>query len=584
MAIVAGVAAVLGWAMSSPAGGVPDEPDHVLYAWAVVTGQAWGEGAELLSGYELRVRAPRELTQTLDPDCYARDPEVAVSDCNGRLGRPPSSQPSEISRMALYPPAYYALTGTVGRVLVHNEVTRAPGLSPNAIQTAMRMASGLAGLAVAAWGVLVLARRYDPLVVCAVLLVCTPPLAVSLMGAVNPNGMEVVAAFAMAAAVTAARRDIVATGRAGAFVWAGVVVSALLLGLVRPLSALWVVLILAVLLVPLPCSGAVAPGSRVHRPFRGHDAGRGRDRGRGRVMLRAVLVSGELAGRFWRTTPAGRAPWWGLAGGIVSLASSVGWLLWAGGRRFGNTPDYVVDNFEAAAPGTRAVLLLLKFGDMVLQTSGDLGWLGAPLPDLAVLCWLGATGTLALLWSLSPAARELPTRVVPLVLAAGLVAVLGHSWLTAFGWQGRYVLPLTAAVAVFAIPRLERGTADGVARRLVTWSALTAVGVHALAIGWVASIHAYGLRDVVGHLPQLPLGDGSSWVPYVGVSGEWLLSSVVLLGGAGAVLLLSGPRAADPVRTHLPVSPRESLDDPPDRRVRGEDPAGLLTRGGTARG
>lgn len=73
----------------------------------------------------------------------------------------------------------------------------------------------------------------------------------------------------------------------------------------------------------------------------------------------------------------------------------------------------------------------------------------------------------------------------------------------AWGWQGRYLLPVTVAVCVLAVPGLMAGVERLTAlQSLVPWMLLMLMAVNALSVVWFPFRNVYGVRsDRAGYLP-----------------------------------------------------------------------------------
>jgi hypothetical protein len=294
------------------------------------------------------------------------------------------------------------------------------------------------------------------------------------------------------------------------------VVCAFLLAFARPLSLVWLFALLLVLVWPLP---RTVPG-------------------------RSARPSGpaRLTGRI----PVAVAPRAVPAGVLLAVVGSGVWLVWMAQNRAGQTVSELARQWEELAVSTRIVLIVLKFGDMVQQAVSQFGWLDVPWPQLALVLWLVLVGGVTVMWWMSRSAAEVPRSLAPVVLVVGLAAVVAHSWLEVFGWQGRYVIPLVAGVAVLLVPGMSRGYPASSPRVPVLVMALLAVVLHTGAVVWVFGRFAYGLQDLVLRFPSLPLPRTSEWTAYGG--GESLTALAVTAGvlGAAAVTLAWLERRTSP--------------------------------------
>src|SRR4030095_6041254 len=101
----AGFLLLLGaWAAAAPFSGFPDERDHILRAYGVVTGQVVLSPADAVIGGGAFVEAPRSL---LVPQCWQFHPEVPAS-CAPEPGGDESVVRVGTSA-GRYFPLYYAL-------------------------------------------------------------------------------------------------------------------------------------------------------------------------------------------------------------------------------------------------------------------------------------------------------------------------------------------------------------------------------------------------------------------------------------------------------------------------------------------
>ena len=161
------------WALALPVNGTYDESAHIARAYAVYSGQ-WRTG-------EAELRVPASLLPS-NPDCtWAPRPATTPASCqqwNG--GKELVAAPSGASR---YPPLYYGLVGAPIRLMPDSTGV-----------VASRLLSAAAGALLLAAAVAVATALGPAMLVAATALVVTPTVA-NLMGAVNPNGMEIAAAI-----------------------------------------------------------------------------------------------------------------------------------------------------------------------------------------------------------------------------------------------------------------------------------------------------------------------------------------------------------------------------------------------------
>lgn len=485
VALVGLLAYATAWATASPVGSSPDEAAHVVYAWGVATGQTLPGNERLEAGQEAGdstltlVDIPRALFQV--QDCYAKRPASPAS-C------PELSTEGTLHAATYhtrYPPPYYVLQGSLMRAGL------ALGLDGGAILLGLRVLAGAACLLMVGAAAVVLGRRFGPPLAVLCVLAGLTPGGISLFSAINPNGVEIAAAILVAALVVAVRHDAsrpggVSTGLrwslAGAFV---------LLTWARPLSPVWAGLLLLVLVWP---------------------------RGAPRTWLDQVR----------------RGP--GLAPVVVVLANLVlafAWMVY----------EFSARNVDVGGSGSwgelpfqlRVALVVLKFGDLVVQMVGSMGW-DVVLPSFFTYAWVLAVA--ALFWIGAGWGRRRVSLRVPLgYLLATMVVVAGYSLLTGFGWQGRYWLSPVAAFLVLCLPAIAGRDAPsapepepaGYGPRhlgvLVTFVALQLGG-----LVWFMWRHVYGvqpwqLRFDAMPFPVVPPG----WSPIGGQKLPLALAAVALI-------------------------------------------------------
>ncbi|HEU4674608.1 MAG TPA: DUF2142 domain-containing protein [Motilibacteraceae bacterium] len=525
------------YALASPVGASVDEAAHLVYAWGTATGQVTPGHERPSVGVggrsEVRVDVPQALLRFPSQDCYRGRPEQPVTYC--RPLPPDVRAPVEVTTyMVRYPPVYYAAEGLVMRAGL------AAGLPGHRVLILARLASVLSGLLALAWAAALLARRVAPGPLVLGLALGLTPTAMILLASINPNGFEVAAAVLLAAAVLALRVDL---GR-GERRWGPVVavpLGTLLLAGSRPLSWVWAGALLATLLVPVPAS----------MPASVDVAGGGRAGGRW--------------SRRWRRLPLRALGGPALLATVLVLAASLAWFGWALGVRQGEQVRIGTEvPWDTLGPGWKLFTLLLVGGWLVHDAVGQFGW-ETPLVDLALYAWLLVAGAALGLWALGVRAarssRELlpasPAPLLPL-LVGGLSAlvVLAHEYLTAFGWQGRYVLPVLAAVGVLAVP----GLSAGLRRVRVRWTAVPLlvaplVVVHVVALVWWMWRNVYGVRDWgVVRVPPTPLPVGTeTWTPPAGQRAVYLLVLLAVLAAAAGLAALRPAPGRRPVRDLGPL-------------------------------
>ena len=496
---VAGLSLTMAWALASPVGASPDEQAHIDYAWGTVTGQTVvGEHLVTIPGGRTAtsIQVPQKLLQYPPPGCYATYAQRPVTTC---APIPPDTlqRVTEASYMSRYPPLFYALEGVALRAATAVDLT-----GPRALYGARLLAAGLSLLAVG-FGLFLLARRFPDRVVVLATLLALPATAWFLAASVNPNGLEIAAAFLLAAGVLALRVDH-ATGARSVTAVLAVPVGTLALAWTRPVSWVWASLILALLLVPTaknPGNAAVA----AEDPWR-----------RRLPVRRLGAVAGSVT--------------------VLALVSSVAWFGYALQIRASESGAAHASPWAGLPLVGRAILLVLHTGTIVTQQVGTFGWLDTPLPSLALLAWVSVGTVAAAIWAMGRNTL-VPRWPLGVVLGLGYLAALLDEFSGAWGWQGRYLLPVTAALWVLAIPGLMAGLGRlSASRRLVPWMLVPLLAVNALSVVWFMWRNVYGVKIWRPSLLPAPLPVGPpSWTPPLGQGA--VLALVALALGCGFVAL-----------------------------------------------
>jgi Predicted membrane protein (DUF2142) len=497
---LSGLFLTFAWALASPVGASPDEPAHVWYAWGTVTGQTvTNEHLFTRPGENTtrtKVLIPAKLLQHTDPKCYMGKPERPTTPCTQRLADNQQlvAQGPYTNR---YPPLFYVGEGYLMRAGV------AVDLSGPVILYGARLASAVLSLLAIAFGVFLLARRFQARVVLLATLLALPAMTWFLAASVNPSGLEIAAAFLLAAGVLAIRVDFAAGVRSVVAVLA-IPLGTLLLAWTRPLSWVWASLILGLLLLPV--------------------GGQEGESWSQRMPLRRV---GAIA-----TTAT-----------ILVLASAMAWFGWAlQVRNLTEAPT----GWAALNPVERLVLLLLGSGSIVSEQIGNFGWQDTPLPTVAILAWVSIAGVAIAAW-VRGRSTLVPRWFVGAVVGLGYLVALLDEFMGGWGWQGRYLLPVTAAACVFAVPGLMNGLERWRAsQRMVSWMLVVLMAVNALSVVWFMLRNVYGVMNLgLRRLPAAPLPVGSpSWIPPLGEGVVVALVTLALACGMVAVRTLQPVQAA----------------------------------------
>jgi len=501
---VSALSLAVAWALASPVGASPDEQAHIAYAWGTVTGQTViGEQLVTIKAGRTatNVQVPQKLLQYPPPGCYAFHPDRPVRQC-APVPADNLQMVAQASYMSRYPPLFYAAEGVV------LQAATAVDLSGPHVLYGARLAAAVLSLLAVGYGLFLLSRRFPDDVVVLATLLALPATAWFLAASVNPNGLEITAAFLLAAGVLAVRVDHAAGVRSLAAVLA-VPLGTLLLAWTRPVSWVWASLILAILLVPVGKKNGGSWTSRL--PVRRL----------GKVPAAAtvlVLVSAMA--------------WFGYALQLRSSESAAQ----------GNSAAW-----GALNPVGRVLLLVLHTGTIVSEQIGTFGWLDTPLPQLAVLVWVSVAGVAAIIWFVGRNGL-VPRWSIGVVLVLGYLAAMLDEYVGAWGWQGRYLLPVTAAVFVLAVPGLVSGLERlSALRNLLPWMTVTLMAVNALSVVWFLFRNVYGVKTGPRRLPSAPGPVGTpAWTPLYGQGVVLALVVLALACGVAAVWAQRRPHAPFP--------------------------------------
>jgi hypothetical protein len=231
---------------------------------------------------------------------------------------------------------------------------------------------------------------------------------------------------------------------------------------------------------------------------------------------------------------------------VLVLASAMVWFGWALQIRNLTTAYADPASWTVLNPLERIIVLLLRSGPIVLEEIGNFGWLDTPLPTVAVLAWVAVAGVAVAAWSRGRSSL-VPRWSVGAVLGLGYLVALLDEYMGGWGWQGRYLLPVTAAVCVFGVPGLMNGLERWAAsRRLISWMLVVLMAVNALSVIWFLFRNVYGLTNLdLRRLPSVPLPASTpSWTPPLGSGVVLALVTLALACGIVAVWKLQTVEAA----------------------------------------
>ena len=446
------------WGITNPPFAAPDEPAHVLRAYALAHGELTGKTPtpQDIRRLDLRdrkdyllVRAPA-LYVPASGACFANHPSLTAACLHFGESDRLTDQGTYVAR---HPPGYYALVGSVswfapdGPVTVH--VMRVIG----ALLTAAFVATAITAL-----------RRTGAARIAAVgLAIAITPMVLFISSTVNPSAPEIAASITVwvcgfllvrSAAEGVDRRLVTAVGIAGC-----------VLALSRQLGPLWLGLIALT--------------------FLGVSSREG---------LRNLVRSSWA--RLWAALI------------VVSSLVQVGWDVIVKPldvTRSGNQPATVATTDILRTTVGRT---FPRYREMV----GWFGWLDTPAPALTWVPWTVVLGLLVfavVLWSTRRQIAVLLGLLAATVVVPVAIEAPTFSDARTLTWQGRYTLPLAVGVPILAgglLSMTERG------RQLVTSRLLLAIGV--VVSG--AQVIAFGQnlrRYTVGARGPIAFWGSAAWTP-----------------------------------------------------------------------
>lgn len=451
------------WAVITPVGSTPDEPAHMVYAWGIATGQGVG-GADIPCG-EAPGPCPASLVDI--PDDLIPWPTCYKFDPAVTAECAPTRPAGEMKTAAVrYPPPYYAIVGAGLRI------GRSLDLSAPAIGLIGRMLSAMISLSIllpAMLRVSAVSKR-----VLATIIVSLTPMAFFTMSSVNPSGVETAAAIGVAAGF------VLLSNESARLRHASIVLcySMFWLAWSRPLGVLWASTLLVAGSATLVASGRARVRAAMP-PL---------------VVSAIVVVSGWLWFFYSVSIRRTGAP---DAGGVT-------------------VPDSGSEQFIAYT---------LRWGDMLSENLGTLGWLDTRLPAALILV-LATCFALVVFGPRAPGPTPPAVRIAIVYLGCILVGVTTIMWRTEFLWQGRYVLPPLAGGFVLLSGASTFQVDDRLRWPVITsWLATLVGGV------WLGSRYVYGLQRGPRH--QIPnLSASAQWLPVGGPMLALILLAVAALSGS----------------------------------------------------
>jgi hypothetical protein len=470
--LVAGLALLsLAWLVSDPPSAAPDEPAHYIKALGAGSGDLLGSPGHYATGldngpqlafFNQLVRGFHVPANLAPPaPCFAHLPAQSAA-CLPTSSNPPLTELSYVGR---YEPFLYILPGMLMRAARDTESAYLLGRLGFAILNLLLLGSAI---------LLLRGAGAEPRL--AGVLLAITPMAIFLSSSINPSGPEICASIAFTALLLKQSHE----GGRHQRLWIGIAFAGAVLALSRPLSFIWLLLALSLLLA-------------LEGPER----------------LRAMFRAG------------GRTALIGAGVDVLAVLLAIGWTV----------------AFQQPARGSLGDLparLLASWNqvpELLLQAVGSFGWLDTPLPHKMYWLWLGLTLALLLVAFLLAGWRQ---RAVLLgILATALAALMAESAVvlmpTGFMLQGRYVLPAAVMAPLLAgeIVYRRRQRMPSLAWALA-WALVAAAVAGEQLMAWLVNGH----RFAVGTQGRLNFIVHPQWSP----PGGWVLCLLLAVLGASALL------------------------------------------------
>lgn len=382
---------------------------------------------------------PDIFARAFGSPCYAFSPDVSTA-CAEPIQGTTRVVPAYTSA-GRYPPPYYMVVGLPSLIF-----PSAFGIHLMRLVSALISAALLAS-AFASARALTNSKHTNSAYAVIGVGVAITPMVIYLSASVNPNGMEIAASIGLWASLILLVLDHSSDPAPRLGLRTGVAASALVLS--RPLSPLWLMLIVLLVI-------AMAKRERLL------------------LLMRSGVV--------WLSI---------LASGIFSLSAGV-WVLYSNALELLSVNDIVSDDVALSEVFRTS---LGKTGNEILHMIGTFGWLDTASPLITYYAWFACIGFLGFA-SLVTAERR---QKLVLAMLASLVVLLpraieiSQARELGYAWQGRYTLPLAVGLPIIA--SLLAGNLWTEARRRLTNLLVSSLVVgHVLAFWWALRRYAVGVN------------------------------------------------------------------------------------------
>ena len=501
------------WALYTPVMAAADEPAHMWKAVATVRGQI--ANPEILGNREVTI--PEMYRDAQDFMCNAFHPDAPQSICDVSkvfTQETPDGSLRLVSPAALYNPLYYALIGW-------------PSFLPDNLVNIylMRLISATIAALFFAWGFRALRQADISAIGMVSATAVVTPAAVFLCSVINPQSLEISAAFAL---------------------WCQ-----LLLVIRRPNSdrlgrRMWLLALIAVMFA----------NSRGLSPF-----------------FLALIVISCVALQPWRFTwrvIKDRRSWLPILVTFVGTVGASAWVVLTNGLEGGGGPD--------AAPHLtfRYVFkwTLYASDTYVQQIVGTFGWMDTVMPMWWVILFSVAfVASVILLWTVGSWRERIVVMGTGIVFCVLVPAVLHGREARVIGWmwQGRYIFPVLIGLPVLVAYVLHSRLAHkklAIGRRLLLSWALLFVITH--IGGLIITMHRY-INGIYGSWRYVTK---DSWLPPAPL---WGAGAAMVLFAVGAVILFMRMVPPDDLHQDAPAAVGQASGS--DVEVGGKGPSGRSPAG-----
>jgi hypothetical protein len=450
--ITAGLMAIVAaWSVATPPNGGVDEPDHVIRAAAAARLDFAGTAVvsplgEATRHYDVPLAFEGPLIS-----CWSRQPAVSAA-C--------STWPEVSERIGVlnsyYPPAYFVLTGWPTLLTSHYFVVRF-----------MRLLSGALAIAFIAGGLVSVKRTWGRQAVAVTMMALTPA-ALSLMGVVNPQALEIGAAFCLWSTAAA----VLGTEPARRWQKWAFAASGTILCLTRPLGSF----ITAIILVCVAVTMGIRPTLAALK----------------RAEVLVVVVVGLVTTVVLATH------------GVTSL-----------------------DAPELARHVTLGATIKQTLGNSLNDIRDSIsltGWLDTKLPGVANIFWVSGMAVLLLGLFVTRAYRDVVALTFIVVAFLGIEAYVLYTQANSNGlnWQGRYGLPIYIGLPFIVMARRPRIQARALYLVVGAFAAIQWISLYWALRRWAVGTDGplfYVFRE--DWVPPLP----SIVILGLGAVGAWLVAS-----------------------------------------------------------